>query len=95
MDVKQAVQAAKEYVLNLYDDEDITDVGLEEVEFVGDPSAVFPEPGHWQITIGFSRPWDKAKAVPLRIAELRRPRSFKVVSVNDTNGKVISLKDRG
>ena len=33
MDVKQAVQTAKEHVAHLFADEPIMDVGLEEVEF--------------------------------------------------------------
>ena len=53
MDVKEAVQTAKKYVAELFTDETIADVGLEEVVF-NDMS------NNWEITIGFSRPWQKA-----------------------------------
>ena len=33
MDVKQAAKKAKKYLLGLYSDEELTNVGLEEVEF--------------------------------------------------------------
>ena len=49
MDVKEAVRAARTYVIDLFDAEDITDVGLEEVVFDDDSST-------WRITMGFARP---------------------------------------
>ena len=52
MDVKEAVQTAKHYVAELFTDETIGDVGLEEVVF-NDTS------NNWEITIGFSQPWQK------------------------------------
>ena len=51
MDVKEAVRTAKEYLLVVYDGENVTDVGLEEAVFNNDLDT-------WDITIGFSRPWD-------------------------------------
>lgn len=50
MDVKEAVQTAKKYIAELFTEETITNVGLEEVEF-NDTS------NNWEVTIGFSRPW--------------------------------------
>lgn len=87
MDVKQAVRTAREYVVSLYDEEEITDIGLEEVEF-DDCSS------QWRVTIGFSRPWDKAKSVPIRIADVQRPRSYKVIRIDNSDGQIVSLKDR-
>ena len=49
MDVKQAVQKAKEYLADLYEGEEVEFVGLEEVEFD-------EEADQWKVTIGFSRP---------------------------------------
>ena len=49
MEVKEAVGTAKAHVTELFAEEEIMNVGLEEVEF---------ENG-WRITIGFSRPWDR------------------------------------
>jgi hypothetical protein len=45
----------------------------------------------WNITIGFSRPWDTRNNV---ITSLRLRRSYKVVSIDDTTGRVESLTDR-
>ena len=50
MDVKEAVQAAKKHVAEIFADESIANVGLEEVEF-NEIEQV------WAITIGFSRFW--------------------------------------
>ena len=49
MEVQEAVRAAKAHVTELFEDEEIMNVGLEEVEFKNG----------WRITIGFSRPWDR------------------------------------
>ena len=87
MDVKQAVRTAREYVVSLYDEEDIMDIGLEEVEF----DELSDE---WRVTIGFSRPWDRAKDIGIRISDFRRPRSYKVVRLDDGDGSIVSLKDR-
>ena len=49
MDVKEAAQAAKEYVLDLFSDEIIGGVSLEEVEFDDG------YPKRWKITVSFIR----------------------------------------
>ena len=60
MDVKAVALRAKTYVADLFDDEEISNVGLEEVEF---DDAL----DRWIVTIGFSRPWDQ-KNLPLTTA---------------------------
>lgn len=55
MDVKEAARTAIRYVHDLLEDEEVTDLGLEEVEF---DSAKAQRP----ITVGFSRPWDYERA---------------------------------
>ncbi len=88
MDVKQAVQIAKQYVSEIFESESTANVGLEEVVYED-------ESGTWKITIGFSRPWHRRN--PQTAAEkLASPfeRSYKVVQVDDQSGKVESLKDR-
>ena len=87
MDVKEAAQTAKDYLNDLFAGEGVTSVGLEEVEF-DDVSRV------WKITIGFSRPWDQKGGLSTLIGEVRPARSYKVLCINDENGKVESLKDR-
>ena len=87
MDVKQAVRTARKYVGELFDGEEIDYVGLEEVVFDD-------ESDQWLITIGFSRPWDRPKALPASLLEDPLKRSYKVVRINDADGRVISLKER-
>ena len=87
MDVKQAVRTAREYVGELFDGEEIDYVGLEEVVFDD-------ESDQWLITIGFSRPWDRPKVLSAALREDPLKRSYKVVRINDADGRVMSLKDR-
>ena len=53
MDVREAVAVAKGYLTNLYTDEAIEHLGIEEVEFDEYSDT-------WRVTLGFSRPWDRA-----------------------------------
>ena len=75
MDVKEAVRMAKEYLVELFAEESISDVGLEEVKFE-DPS------NKWNITIGFSRPWDQKNSLanalgePIRLVHIRSSASM-------------------
>ena len=84
MDVKEAVRTAREYLEDLYDEENIKDIGLEEVVFNN-------ESENWNITIGFSRPWDTRNTV---VAALHLRRSYKVVKIDNSTGRVESLTDR-
>ena len=90
MDVKEAVAVAKSYLTQLYLGEDITHVGLEEVEFddVSD---------QWSVTIGFARPWDTRSLLTNALvspANRAAARSYKVLRIDDGTGEVKSLKDR-
>ena len=87
MDVKQAVRTAREYLIDLYESEQITNVGLEEVVFENITNS-------WKITIGFSRPWDHKNALVTTLGEGRLSRSYKVLSIDDDSGNVESLTDR-
>ncbi len=98
MDVKEAARTAREYITDLFADEDVKHVGLEEVEF-DDLSKV------WHITIGFSRPWELPEDLPSPsfasgsvLDELKPPpltqRSYKIVRVRDNDGRVISVMNR-
>lgn len=84
MDVKRAAKTAKEYVVDLFADEQIDHVGLEEVKFDHGSDV-------WEITIGFSRPWDRG---PLQFAPDPAQRSYKVVRISDADGQVISVVHR-
>ena len=87
MDVKEAVKTARGYVAELFANEQIMNVGLEEVVF-DDTS------NDWKITIGFSRPWDQKNALSAALGEGRSARSYKVLRINDDTGEVGSLTDR-
>lgn len=87
MDVKAAVKLAKEHVLDLFAEENITNLGLEEVSF-------YDGDGEWTVTLGFSRPWDEPRNTLASLAQTNLPRrSYKIVRIDD-NGKVKGVKNR-
>ena len=89
MNTREAVSAAKSYLKEVYADERITDISLEEIESLGD---------RWIVTLGFSRPWNTPRtraqevlenigaASPLRRAE-------KVITLFE-DGRAPSMKDK-
>lgn len=89
MNVKEAVTKAKDYLAELYQDEKISNVGLEEVS-LDDKTKT------WFITIGFSRPWDEPRnpfaAIASQASILKR--SYKVVRIDDVSGAILSVKNR-
>ena len=89
MDVKEAALIARSYITDIFSDDKITNVGLEEVKFDIDTNT-------WKITLGFSRPWDHVNntLVAKLGGSIHPDRSYKVVHINDDNGTVISLTDR-
>lgn len=87
MHVKEAARTAKSFIADLFEGEAIAHVGLEEVDF----DEVSNE---WRITIGFSRPWDHKNPLTAALAAGRPGRSYKVVRVNDVDGRVRSVKER-
>ena len=82
MDAKQAAEQAKEYVIDIFADERIEHVGLEEIKFAA---------GVWEVTIGFSRPWNRPT---LPLVPNPAQRSYKTVKINDRLNKVISMVHR-
>lgn len=88
MDVKAAVKLAKEHVLDLFADENITNLGLEEVELTQDEQ-------EWVVTLGFSRPWDEPRNTLASLAESNIPRrSYKTVRIYDQSATVSCIKNR-
>ena len=63
MDVRDAVESAKMYVAETFEDEPIHNIGLEEIEF--DHAQ-----GIWSVTIGFAREWRESESV----MRVRNPR---------------------
>ncbi len=87
MDVKEAVKAAKIYVADVFSEENLSNLGLEEVEH--DEAKKM-----WLVTVGFSRPWNTTRNALTAIAGDQNPkRAYRIVSLND-NGEVISIKRR-
>ena len=89
MDAKEAVSVAKLFVGELFADEDISDVLLEEI--------IFDElPEEWRITIGFDRPTPGARSEHPVLGVLTPPkgRVYKVVTILDETRQVRSVTDR-
>jgi hypothetical protein len=85
MNVKEAVSVAKDYVADLFIEEKIVDLGLEEVEY-DDSQHV------WNVTLGFSRPWNNRNPLVTFSNSGLPKRDYKVVKVSDTSSQVISIK---
>ncbi|MBA1195277.1 hypothetical protein G7007_20855 [Pseudomonas entomophila] len=87
--IKEAVAGAIENVLELFSEQRISGVLLEEVARDGQDNFL--------ITIGFERPTTKTGAQSLvggLAAMMATQRVYKVVCVDRDNGDVISIKDR-
>jgi hypothetical protein len=89
MDALEAVATAKKYLGEVFQEEQIMAVTLEETEYLGDK---------WIVTLGFSRPWSTPRTRAQEVLEnlgaatpLRR--SEKTITLLD-DGTVISMKDR-
>ena len=86
MEGKEAARTAKNYIIDLFADEAIADVGFEEVYFDH-------ESNDWKITIGFHRPWDHRNKLLTALGDQYPARSYKVVRIDDDDGRVISVTD--
>jgi len=93
MKVNEAVRTAKAYVGDLYAEEKVVEIGLEEVSYDESERA-------WHVTIGFRRPWKKriskgseGIAAMFTIPEIE-DRWYKSVVVRDSDGQVLALSDR-
>ena len=89
LSVGLAVEIAKRHIQDLFHDENLSNLGLEEIEFNDDNK-------EWVVTVGFSRPWDEPKnafAALANSASVPR-RSFKVVRINDLTQQIVSVKNR-
>lgn len=90
MIVKDAVKVAVDHIRELFEHEQLSNLGLEEVEYDPDHEA-------WVVTVGFSRPWDYPDRTPLgdlvagKVAQPKR--SFKVVRILDKTEEVLSVKN--
>jgi len=86
MDAREAIVLAKRYVSEYFADEGISNVGLEEIT---------SDNGVWEVTIGFSRPWDSvrdAQSVITGAPTLQR--SYKKVQIHNPGGELIGILSR-
>lgn len=91
MEVKEAITIAKNYIADIYQDEGAFNIGLEEVEF---------RDGIWEVTVGFSRRWDRPPSNPFAIASGQPQdtravgRTYKIVEVHDDSQEVLGVRNR-
>lgn len=82
MKVQQAVKSAKDWVLDVMQDEKPVNLGLEEVEFDD-------EKQEWKITLGFSRPWNTTRnALSTLTGDVALRRAYRTILINDNDGRV-------
>ena len=86
MENREAIKRAKDFVSDVFSDEGITDIGLEEIRRESDDL--------WDITIGFSRDWQKNRsAVAVQYGGIDRRRSYKTIKIDSNDGRVISMEE--
>jgi hypothetical protein len=86
MDIKQAAEVAKRRVADIFAEEGVANVGLEEIEYDRDDDT-------WHVTVGFSRAWDAQGALGIA-AGLPRSRTYKLVTISDRDRAVLSVRQR-
>lgn len=98
MDVKEAVKAAADYVAELEgmtgvegEDESNEQV-LRDIRFAVEGTRYDERGKHWDIDVGFARPWDQATSSPLAglAGSIKDNRTFKTVTIDDATGKVLA-----
>jgi hypothetical protein len=87
MNAKHVANIAKNYIIEIYSDEKVANVGLEEIDYNDSE-------GIWYVTIGFSRPWDEPNNILAAMATQGAKRSFKILRISDGTGDVLSIKNR-
>lgn len=86
MNAREAIEVAKGHFVEIFADEGITEVGLEEVEFERDDSV-------WSITIGFRRAWQHL-AKPGAFSVSPPVRTYKIVKIRDSDGTLVTIRHR-
>ncbi len=85
---EEAVRAAKRWLAEIYADEAIARIALEEVRF---------RDGNWEITLGFNRCDPESPAHQFKALEdvhARRQRIYKVLVVAGNDNHVMEMRDR-
>jgi hypothetical protein len=88
MDANEAIKKAKSQLQIYFQEEGISDLGLEEVDF----SDVEQE---WRITLGFSRPWNGRRGFIDEVTQRRPDRVYKVVHIPESGSpRVLRVTNR-
>ncbi len=86
LDVQEAIRKARSKFGEIFQEEPITDIGLEEVEH---------ESNTWKITIGFNRvSKTPTNSVIAMMTQSSAQRYFKIVTISDADGSLVSIKNR-
>lgn len=80
-----AVRRAKKWLTEMFADERIGNIGLEEVRW---------SDGRWEITLGFSRAWEAGLLATLAPTAYRPEREYKVVVISDSDQSIVEMRNR-
>lgn len=83
LDTQKAVRLAKQWLATQLSEEGVANIGLEEVRFVDDS---------WEITLGFSRPWDSS-VLPFATLGAKH-RTYKIIKVRDSDESIVEMRNR-
>jgi len=88
MNVKDAVKKAIDYIAEVFESEQLENIGLEEV-------TLNENEGMWQVTVGFSRPWDHQKSGLIAAVQVLNPtRQYKIVKIDNETEEVKAITIR-
>lgn len=85
LETKQAVRIAKDWLADLYAEEGIAEIGLEEVRI---------KDRNWEITLGFVRPMANQLLTALQGGYTQTGRLYKVLRVSDIGKQVTEMRNR-
>jgi hypothetical protein len=88
MNVKDAATIAITHIIELFKDEKLSNVGLEEATYNENKKK-------WEVTVGFSRPWDyHEQGLVTGLQPLTPNRQYKIVHIDSKTREVKSVTIR-
>ena len=88
MDAKEATTRAKEHILDIFGEEGLADIGIESAVRTSVQGR-----DSWQVTISFTRPWNRRGNLASIMRESGGLRAYKAVAISNEDGTVLSLTD--
>jgi hypothetical protein len=85
MENREAIKRAKDFISEVFADEGIVDIGLEEIKREDNDI--------WDITIGFSRDWQKNRSITAAYTGISSRRSYKTIKIRAEDGEVLSMEE--